>query len=498
VAVPLVLLILSRVFVHMAGEFPADPDYSYLMNGLEVLTFYPPSYISHPGTSLIMLTTLVNLVTWLVTLPFHRQGLFTDVLSKPEIYLTAINAVLVLGIAAAAFWFALRIRRASGSVAAALTGQVSQLLSFPAMIALNRVAPEPLLLASTLVLAGLLTPLAFGKGESLRWIAAAVGIVLGFSIATKITALPLLPSLLLLPDWALRKRAGWFALAALVFFTLPAAHHYPLMLWWFTGMATHSGSYMAGPAGLPPLATLISDAVLLFQQAPELFIALLAYMVVALFGPRPLRRLMVVSALVVAAQILMVVKQPSTRYLVPAVAMMALANAAIAAHILSRRVFPAIAAALVAMVAGFCHNFLTTAAWAQDNRAVYRANQNLMQSISGSGCAVVPYYEAPLMLYDLDFGNQYAGSRFGRDLQRLYPRAFTYDWARQSFMFFGTNISLAEFQARLAPAKCIYLVGSPLERFNGTFGLPMSALTFVARSRVADEGQALAVYRYQP
>ena len=41
------------------------------------------------------------------------------------------------------------------------------------------------------------------------------------------------------------------------------------------------------------------------------------------------------------------------------------------------------------------------------------------------------------------------------------------------------------------------LVGSPVERYGDTFGLPAHSLALVARSPFPD-GQAVAVYRYQP
>ena len=495
--VPISLLILSRILLHMSGAFPDDPEYAYLLNGLEMLTFYPPSYSAHPGTNLITLTAILNLATWLVTLPFHRLGLVTDILTKSQFYLAVNNAILVMAIAAAAFWFADRVRRATGSIAAALAAQASLLVSFPVMVALNRVSPEPLQLAATLVLAGLLTPLAFGRSENIQWTAAAVGIVIGFCISAKITAVPLVAVLLLLPGWALRKRAAYFVAGGFVFFTLPAAHHYQHMLSWFTGMATHSGAYSGGPAGLPSAATLLSNAFYLFGQAPELFVAIAAYAAMALLGPRPLRRLMAVSALVVAAQILVVLKQPGPRYLVPVIAIFALANAAIVAALLSRGAAWSKAALAALAVIGLCNTAVSTAAWADRYRGTDIKNRKLLDMVSASGCAQVTYYEAPLILYDLDFGSQYSANRFSQALQRLYPRGFTYDIARNSFMFFGTSISPRELQARIAPATCIYLVGSPLERFGGNFPIPAEQLTLVAPAQFEND-RSIAVYRYRP
>ena len=496
--VPLLLLILGRIFVHMTGAFADDPEYAYLLNGLEVLTFYPPSLVAHPGTNLIMLIAVVNFFTWLVSWPFHHAGLVTDILSRSQFYLSVNHAVLMAAVAGAALWFGIQVRRVSGSLAAALAGQASILLSYPVMIGLDRVAPEPLLLASTLVLAALLVPLAFGKEENPRRTAAAAGIVFGFSVAAKINALPLVFAFLLLPDWQLRKRALIFAIAWAILCTLPVAHHYPVMFRWFAGMATHSGTYSDGPRGLPAFSVLLHGAVLLLSEAPEMFVAGALYAVLALSGPRSLRRVMLVSFMVMAAQILMVIKQPNTRYLIPAATFSVLANAAFVAHFLSRASRQVLAAAAVLATASLCYTVHSTAAWLRTAHAVNVANKQIFERVSRSGCAIVLYYEASAVLYDLDFGNQFSGSRFRASLQRLYPRGFTYDWARSSFMLFGDPLSPAQLWAHVAPARCIYLAGSPLERFGKSgIGIPARQMIPVERASF-DNGRSLAIYRYQP
>ncbi len=497
--VPILLLILSRVFVRMVGSFPVDPEYAYLLNGLEVLTPYPPSLSAHPGTNLVMLMAVVNFFTWLVTWPFHGVGLVTDVLSRSQFYLGVHHAVLMAAIAAATLWFGMQVRRVSGSMIAALAGQASLLMSYPIMIGLNRVSPEPFLVATTLVLAGILYPIAFEKEENAQRAAAVAGVVVGFSIAAKINALPLVFALLLLPNWYLVRRGIIFTVASFIFFTLPVAHHYPQMFSWFTGMAAHSGSYADGAAGLPGISVLISNAALMFSEAPELFVGAALYIAVALFGAPALRRVMMVSALVVVVEILMVMKQPAARYLIPGAVFCAFANAALVAHLLSRGSGRFLAALAVLGVAALFYAANSTTAWLRGAHDVNFANQRVLERISGSGCAVIFYYEAPAIVYDLDFGNQFAGSRFRGALQKLHPRGITYDWARHSFVHFGELLSPADVWKRVAPARCIYLAGSPLERFGspGSVGLPAGLMVPVTRAPF-DNGRSLAVYSYQP
>ena len=459
--VPLILLIVSRLTVQMAGGFVPDPNYAYLFNGLEILDLHPPSYYDHPGTPLEVLAAAVILLTWLVRLPFEFSGLKTSVFARPELYLDIINAVLVVFIAGAAFWFGRRLRVTTGSLAAALAGQASILLCFPALIALNRVMPEPLLLAATFVLVGLLTPFVLGGAKVSAGVAKVVGLMIGFAIATKFTALPLLAAVLFLTDRGLQKKAALYAAGGFILFTLPTAHHYPQMLRWIFNLSTHQGGYGTGAVGVPGIGILLEHGAALLRQTPETFAAAAVYFAVFLLGPIPARRRFGVSALILTIQILMCLKAAEARYLTPVVAIIALANAGLVYHATARAVRAVLAAVLVAGIGG---NALAVRAWAQDMRGVNDDDQKLLQQMTAQGCTLIPYYSVQLPVYDLTFGNEFTNNHFGEALRRQFPHAVTYDIAHRQFSAFGAPVAAADVKARLAHAGCVRLVGSPVSR----------------------------------
>src|SRR6185312_1573434 len=98
-------------------------------------------------------------------------------------YLKCIDAVLVVLNVAALFFLFHRIRAAARAIFPALIGCATVLVSVPGFLSLHHVSPEPLQLFGSLVLAGILAPVAFGSAWAgrARDYAVAIGCVLGFS-----------------------------------------------------------------------------------------------------------------------------------------------------------------------------------------------------------------------------------------------------------------------------------------------------------------------------
>jgi len=161
-----VILVVAAAWAagRVVGPFEADPDYIYLVNGLELLTLHSPAYYTHPGTPVEIIVALVIGVGWSLALPWHGFGDIHDhVLANPSLYLGWINVVLIAAVAASLAFFVCRVGRASGRIFPALVGGLTFFLPLPVFLAVHRITPEPLLLAGGLVLAGLVAPLAFSS-----------------------------------------------------------------------------------------------------------------------------------------------------------------------------------------------------------------------------------------------------------------------------------------------------------------------------------------------
>jgi hypothetical protein len=498
--VPCLLFFSGLLLRGVIGTFEADPDYVYLLNGLNLLTFHAPGHYDHPGTTVQIIAALSIVPAWLVSMPVYgTSGVTNAVLSHPQYFLHVISFVLIALAAAAIFYMGRRVQ-AAANLATALAAQISILACFFVMHELNRVSPEPLLLASSAFLAGYLAPAVLQPEQFVqtRTYALGLGMLLGFIMVTKVTAIPLLGTIFLLHGRNFRITAVTAGLMTGLVLTLPIAIHYRQMAHWFASLFIHTDVYGSGPAGVPAASNLWHGFTFLLGQAPEVFIAFAFYIVSLPLLQGATRRAVAICVLILAVGILMVLKEPNARYFMPIIGAIVLANAAIASWSLMRggpvRVLGAILALL--LVIGVGRNAFATSNWAEDARHSQIDNRKLLATATASGCRIVFFYGTNTVAYNLAFGHEYTPGQFDSDLDRLYPQSLFYNPYLHRFETFKGPISPKEVEGRSGPHPCIHLVGSLLARYPD-FGIPGNELTLVART---DHGlvDSAAIYAWHP
>jgi hypothetical protein len=505
--VPFVMLIVPIAFAVLDGNFGADPDHAYLLNGLNILHFDSPGHADHPGTPLQILGGVVIGATWLAR--WIAQGqvpLDEDVLRHPEMYLTCINAVLTLLTAAALAFFGRQLRLWTGSFAAAIVGQITLLMSLPVLISLPRVTPESLLISLTIVLAGLLAPAI--TQPSFPWqriqYPLLIGATLGACLATKITALPLVLAVALLRGARMQFVALIATVATSIVLTLPVAALYGSFFRWVLALATHSGNYGEGSVGLPSLSEFFGHLNLLFVSFPDAFVSVAICAVMLLWRQnnanpdrRPQARFFAVCAFLISIQVATVSKHYALRYALPVAAIIALANAGavyVAAASQGAKRVGFAAAVLVLIGLGGGHAGLAASDWYGTSYAIAREQRSLITKAASGGCTFVPYYGASPKEFNLYFGNRLAKGRYARHLAAIYPDFLTYNG--KQFEDFVEVLTPAEAARRLSAKPCVYIFGSPIERFTG-FGISASEVIPIARSE-GGIGEALAIYQLSP
>ena len=249
VAVIILPILLRPVVRPYYGAANFDPAYRYLLNALNILTGMSPGHTDHPGTTLQTLGAGVVGATWLLSRIFGatKLPLVDAVLIDPEHYLRSINFVLTVAIAAALLVFSCRLRDAAGGTRWGLLAQCSLLASPSVLIALQAVTPETLLIATMLVAATVVIPAAFdGQEQRSGRRAAVTGAILGFVLATKLTAVPWLLLVFLFRGWKRWTLAVACAGSAFLICTAPIWPQYPQMILWWWDLAIHSGDYGSG------------------------------------------------------------------------------------------------------------------------------------------------------------------------------------------------------------------------------------------------------------
>ena len=487
VVCPLALLALSVVTTNLHGPFyfggNSDPEYQYLLNGLNVATLHAPVKCDHPGTTLEIIEGLVILGKWATgeCLFGLRQPLRDAVLIHPEDYLHTIGLVLNLLLSGAIYIAARRIYRLSESLLTALVYQVGFGMFLETFHAQARVSLEPLLATAVVILTLPVSSMVFRRSDKLpetdRRLAVATGVALGFGVVTKITFAPLLAVCLLF-----RTKRSLFTclascLASVCVLLFPIWARLPEMYRWFWALLIHTERYGAGPVGVPSAATLLSHAADMFQYEPML--ALLAACYTASYvairkgwvrtpngealrvGP-----LLLAGVVVIAVQIVITVKHYAIHYLLPAMVFTMLLNAALV-FLFSRskpgKVSRSLYGATVLLLAlGTWHSYRWLAIW-KTLSDQYRADVSsiLCRRREMEDCVVIPYYRSSSQEFALSFGDGSTGYAYSRELSGLYPKAINYNIWEQQFYSLKMEPARSEIRRALAGGACYLMQGWP-------------------------------------
>jgi hypothetical protein len=300
--------------------FNFDPTYAYLLNSLTILKGYPPFLIHHPGMPLQALGSIVIAAVYAAT---GHGGLTTDVVARPETYVSVIHVVAAL-IAAGMTGAAGAIAWRSAGLAAALLVQIGPWLSITAASLAGQMRAELLIAGTASVWA------AFAIGQAVRpqpATAVRLGATTGLTLALHMSSLPLsVGALLVVESWRDRWRLAFSAGVAFLIAFAPGWLKLPSFAKHMTMIALHSGSYGTGPATIANVDTYLPSLGALVTAEP------LASAVIVLsggvwlawrLGPEdagdaaPRRVLGALTAMQLVALVL-TAKHPDPHYLVPA------------------------------------------------------------------------------------------------------------------------------------------------------------------------------------
>lgn len=309
-----------------------DPEWSYLANAVLVAEGRTPGHIDHPGTPVQTLGALVFRAHHLAAGGPAR--LAEDVFSHPVEHIllgaraTFVASMITLVIAG---WIFL----AAGGLFYVVFLQQAAFLAFPSVfLEITRFKPD-LWVGATAVLAWSVFSLAWKRPA--RGAALALGAVIGFGLALKLNFLPFLVLPFFLPRECRRREAFGAAGLSFVLFTLPAWKRYGDMLSFLWTISTENGQYNGTPEILS-LSRMLAVGERLFGMTVfagyvasfALFAAACALLVAGAAAlrraPRDGWKLVAPALVVVALNVLMVLKHPSdnqapaVRYLMPALA----------------------------------------------------------------------------------------------------------------------------------------------------------------------------------
>jgi hypothetical protein len=279
--------------------FVYDPEMIYVHEGLRLLSGHAPHNIDNPGIPVQVLTATIELFAG------RLPG------SLDTIRLSAYIVALILSSGAAALLERTLFREAPAPLA------IAGLWTFfiaPAALEYDTILSPEILYFTV----GALTLAALSSRKT----PLLLGLSVGLCIATKFVFLAWVPAILaaiVVERRRLREVAlgAGGILAGFIGATLPAADRYGQMAKWLWGIATHSGWYGRGPKELPHLRlTLIGYWELAI--ASKGWLLWCAFVVGLLLLARRRDRGLIAFGLVsIVASILMAMRTPTGRYLLP-------------------------------------------------------------------------------------------------------------------------------------------------------------------------------------
>jgi len=249
-----------------------DSIYIYLINGTSIASGNTDiGHYDNPGTPVHLLGALIVYIVHL----FSGKGIvYEDVLADPEFYLRFCAGTFGLMLIGSVYFGARLILKHTGNLLLALFFQLLPVCSFFTVhyLLLVRMCPEDLIIAVLICYYAFLWVLCYkrdklpGSAFGSRSHLLLFSFVSALLVTTKMTCLPfLIIPLFFLPKFS---QKFWYvllttALGAIMIY--PIWPKLPEMYEWFTRLATHSGKYGQGQAGVST-DTLVSNLVKLFRH----------------------------------------------------------------------------------------------------------------------------------------------------------------------------------------------------------------------------------------
>ena len=301
----------------------SDPEFPYLINGLNCaqLKFNYIGHIDHPGTPFQVFNGIVIRITHLLS---GNGAIVQDVFARPEHYLNAISASLILLQAALVFavgWLGCRRKIPFWQIALL---QASFLFNDVLMWLFYRVNPDRFFMISGLLF--ILVYLKHGyENRSPRKFALWIGTVMALGLATKFNFLPLLLLPLLLIDTN-KNRLIYIGSGIVSFFIFiaPIITKLDDYFRFLTSIFKHDGLYGSGESKVLNLGKMMDSITEIFRLNPELILLILALIVLIFISRRKkdqeMRKfsiLFVGFLFIFVMQIVMVSKHFKNYYLAP-------------------------------------------------------------------------------------------------------------------------------------------------------------------------------------
>ena len=448
-----------------------DPAYAYLLNSLNLsqLSGYGVGHFDHPGTTVQTAGAIVIKIFYLFG--NIKDDIATDVISRPEYYLSRINSAFILMTGAALYILGIAAFRKFDNIYAALLIQLTPLFPPTVYDHFADVSSESLfIVAIILFLAAIIYYTNNNETDSKSRFKSSLilGLVCGFGLAGKIIFLPLI----LIPLILVRKLRYkiiflFFTILFFLVFVYPALsiENATKYVNWISGIATHSGKYGSGQNSVIDTSTYFVNLRNIFTDDLS-FCFTYTVMLFTLAGGLILKtknrirnyyyfKLTGAFFCVMTIQIILVAKHFDPRYMITVnlLSVTGLTTVCfIAKDYYSGSVSKKFSVIISVIIVLFSALRLITLFISYSDYSHSRDESENINSYVKSNFSELPLVYSNLInnpVYSLYFGTDWAGSRqqaYISIIQKLHPDYFYFDRYADNFYF----TDIAEFKKRIS------------------------------------------------
>lgn len=478
------LLIAAVYIIHWIPFYVGNPDpvYAYLFNGMTLATGkIEVGHTDHPGTPVQCFVAIVIFIKHL----FHYNiPLYKDVLLHPENYLRTICTSISLVCVFTTWYTGWYIFKRTGNIILALLFQLTPLLGSNCMFGQN---PQP---ESFLIIAGM-PFIAYIYYESVYKTIHSLpkqgfkqilvyAVFTGFLVACKFTCAPLmLLVLFMVPSFPLR--IGYIVLSVLFFmlFISPAYLSWSTMFQWIYNLATHTGIYGQGEAGIINPAEFTAHLADIFKEDfyfTSIYILLIVSLIAAIIKRKQTAQpyriylpLLCGTWLTCTILVFLIAKHYSFHYVLPIKLCFPLILAGsyeVFAHILNIQSLQQKPRSIILF---YCFIGILVLGGLRDtlphfSRSVSYAVSNTLKKYPGEPRIISADYQAAFIEPSLDFGTRYTASshyKYWEFLKKVYPYSYLYKQNQGTISYWDGISYTPELLAKYSKI-IVYFYSNPL------------------------------------
>jgi|GEM_PF-2070114 hypothetical protein len=459
---PIIFLYLGLIVSSEIGAyhlFTSDPEYAYLLNGLNILNFHFPDHVMGPGTPLQLYCAIVIQIVHLFR---GNTSLNVDVLQNPDLYLYYINLSIIVLTSIVIFFTGYFVYKSSNNNY--FTGLFIQLTAFSSWLTydlMRRIMVENLVFIGVLILIVLIfkyLKYSSDKDKLFDKYVIWFSVVIGFIAATKLMylSIAIIPFILIN---GYKKKAMYVLLSIVSFFIFGFAiiNRWNAFYSWYWDNFIHSGQYGNGESTIIDPNVFINNLTLIFTSDCIFLKSFIFILISIIIYHLPILKVkqkndnyykaLIGIFISNVIMILLVAKQFKYYYMITAILLQIpaiLLIFLIFSRNLTTRLKLIIFSPIILFFLYFIYNgtkhSIIDRPWFEERKKQYlKSMQYATDNFKNQTILILPnYYGTPFKEYGLFFGMGWCGDKMGKiyatDLKKLYPKIYFYhDWHKNFY-----------------------------------------------------------------